>query len=321
MKRNDNGKKPIKRAAKNVPSLLTRGKAVKESARSVYRTIFVCLKDRGGFKLVYGHTIEWRMGPLDYEVKIWRKHNVDADMFVFFCDLTSIDVLSAFIDKGETEITCSDGTKSTVSFRHDTNEKSTLGINSLSQEYNPFMSYFTEVERWFSTGRDFLGVPISEFHLLHKKELELVERSYGISLNEHPHLIGTFASFLPTRLRADISRHEASGKSWIEFRCVDEFDEYGNASVEIYVKNKNGDNNITVKPRLASDYNFLIPFDPDFCRVEIRYGNKPIYRSEGYFIRGIALTLNVQESKLSIAGETVDRTSQHEIMIKAKTHE
>lgn len=67
---------------------------------SIYRTLLILEKEKGGWKFLYGHSIKWLMTPLDYSISSWIDFNIHKNVYVFAIDFSKKKPVDDMIDSG-----------------------------------------------------------------------------------------------------------------------------------------------------------------------------------------------------------------------------
>lgn len=258
-------------------------------AKNIYRTLYFCQKVRDVYMVFYGHSIHWELTSLDYEIKNWKKRNVQGNIYVFFSDLPELAVIDKFLKEKTIEIV-SNSHIYKLKFDWDQKDQSFLTNDLDEDEYKPFSSLCTRANYYYSEANfDHL----SDFFHSRKKAISRLEKDFFVPLMQNSQLLNTFTIYNPTRIETHIKkiRNDGDCKSGVDFIINDTFNKYQNCKVEFVIagegKKEKGQFILDETPA-----NIETNFDPEYFELSIRNYDEDLYIEKGYFLKSISVNMN-----------------------------
>lgn len=269
------------------------------SSRAVYRTIILLNKDR---KLLYGHSILWHLSGIDYTIPSWKKKNF-SQIDVFFKDIEKNDFENEIKDN-KLEIT-HNGSSFEVPFPTD-REKIFLEQKYDTEEYNPFINLCTWAEYFYSEN---YGDHDVEFLQLNNTLISSIEDQFNLPISKHPHLLGTFTVFTPTRLEEHFSGVDDAQNVGYEIEFTDYFLFYQGANVKVEASS-NGMINVYEYKLDGEKHTVQIGSVPDSVITTVNVDGEIIFRSSFSLLKKINIRSNILSTKhIEHNGEIITQTS------------
>lgn len=269
---------------------------------SIYRTLYFCQKTDDVYKVFYGHTIYWKLTPLDYVIEGWRKKNIQGDMHVFFSDLPNEAIIDQFLNEKNIEIE-SNSKKYTLIFDWEQNDSDFI-INEYSKdEYKPFISLCTKANYYFSeTDVEF----VDSFFQTKKEAILIFEKEFFVPLTNNPHLINTFAVYSPTRIETSIKniRDDNNLITGIRFIINDTFHEYQECEANFLLTSDENKEEGSFKLQNIPD-NIRTSFDPDYMELTIKDGENTVFVEKCSFIKSISINMNISSGSIKTTSGSV----------------
>lgn len=269
------------------------------SSRAVYRTIILLNKDRN---LLYGHAILWHLSEIDYTTPSWKKKNF-SQIDVFFKDIETNDFENQ-INDNKIEIT-HNGSSFEVPLPPD-REKLFLEQKNDIEEYNPFINLCTWAEYFYSENYEEHDV---EFLQLNNSLFSSIENQFNLPIVKHPHLLGTFTVFTPTRLEEHFRGVDDEKNVGYEIAFTDYFLFYQGANVKVEASS-NGVINVYEYKLDGEKHTVQTGSVPDSVITTVNMEGEMIFRSSFGLVKKISVRSSILSTKqIEHNGEIITQTS------------
>ena len=257
---------------------------------SIYRTLCFCQRVNGSYKIFYGHSIYWKLTGLDYVINGWKRKNIQGDIYAFFVDLPSRDAVEQLINSKHLEVVAN-SKKHSLIFDWEQSDTDFLINDASENEYKPFISLCSKATYYFSIIE---SEYIDEFLREKKEAISRLEDEFIVPLAKSPHLLNTFAVYIPTRIETSLQkiRDERNQIAGVEFFINDIFEEYQDCEVTYILSSEadkaQGSFKLSDEPKGISTR-----FDPDYMELSIRDGEEVIFEEKCHFIKSINVNMNI----------------------------
>jgi hypothetical protein len=269
--------------------------------KTILRTLLISDKKNG--QLVYGHSIRWGLLKLDYTINKWSTYNAGS-LSVFFKDLAE-DQLRPSLEQGYFNLNPDIDFKIHFNF----SETDTFFLEKSYEEnnFNPFIGLCTSVTAHF---QEFARSDIEIIEELHRRKdlLEVIREKYDVDLLKHPHLVGTFLTFEPTRIEEYCRAIETEQAIGYQIALTDTLNLYEGATVTIEAIA----NDKTHVEEFGLDLDIHIVdcgFMPDSQKVLVEHNGAIIYKSSyGFFKKLTVNTAIVGNKQIAFGGKLINQT-------------
>ncbi|MCK0746757.1 hypothetical protein [Chromohalobacter nigrandesensis] len=263
----------------------------------VFRTIVIAKKESGFWVFVYGHSIEWLLSPLDYNVNPWIKRNLKGRYYVFIADIDDYGIIEEWVRNNAIRI--STDTKTVViPLNNEQSERVFLDKlqERLISEYSPFIGHCSQSIVFFPEATD---VGFAESILEDEIVVDLLKKEYSIDFKKSPEIVGTYWVHSPTRL--DFESKFFDNKVSASVEVHDYFKLYQGADVEVTFFQDSQEYSFGFY--LDSETHLVdMGFEPDFIKVKVAQDGVVIYDYSSSFVKKVSFTLR-SLSGPSVVGE------------------
>jgi len=267
--------------------------------KNIQRTLLIAEIKTG--TLIYGHSINWLLSPLDYIVKEWKTFKIGG-ISIHYKDIENATEIETAIEAGQFNLP----PNLKIHFNLPDSDDFFIERSYEEENFNPFISLCTHAKVYFQDNPKAETSP-ADYLRAHKEAFETIEEKFQVNLIKHPHLVDTFTIFTPTRLEESFKGHHNDNLVGYEIALLDYFNLYSGAIVDL----ESTDEINTHKASFGLDSNIHqinCGFVPDKHTTTITLNDQIIYRSSFSLVKRISTTINIaSERKIKFGDCTIQQ--------------
>lgn len=263
----------------------------------VCRTIVVLDSDN---RLLYGHSIFWKLSALDYVVRSWKKKKF-GHIAVYFSDLDEFEIHSVMESR---QLVLNFESESIVVVIPSESEEAFLEQSYDADEYNPFGSLCAAVKYFFPANAKFDADYLSD----NKERFAQIESEFGLSVSTCPHLLETFSVYTPIRLEEDFRGIEDHRGTGYEIAFSDPFSLYQGANVLVQAMTDGAVNEHSYS--LDKEQHVVVTGSvPDSVVTSVTFAGKLVFRSSFSLLKKISISSSiVSQRHVEHKGEVITQS-------------
>lgn len=271
--------------------------------RRIHRTLL--LVDNKTETIIYGHSIDWILSDLDYNIKNWKAFNIGC-ISVYFKDIENISEVNESINAGVFDL--SPDQKCKIYFDFPESENFFIEKSYEEENFSPFISLCSYADVYFRDTTTARTNP-ADYLQAQKETFDIIKEKFQVDLIKYPHLLGTFTNFTPTRLEESFRGIKDDNVVGYEVALVDYFNLYKGAVVNLESTDETN-SHVTTFSLDNEMHQINSGFVPDKQVTTVILDGVTIYRSSFGLIKKINVNTNIIEQKnIRYKGQTIQQTT------------
>ncbi|MGX9763291.1 hypothetical protein [Pseudomonas shahriarae] len=271
--------------------------------RRIFRTLL--LVDNKTETLIYGHTIEWILSDLDYNIKKWKTFSTGS-ISVYFKDIEDILEVNESIRAGVFDL--SPDQKYKIHFDFPESEYFFIEKSYDEENFSPFINLCSFAEVHFRDLPTTATNPV-DYLQAQKETFDIIREKFQVDLIKSPHLLDTFTIFTPTRLEEIFRGLKDENVVGYEVALVDYFNLYKGAVVNLESTDETN-SHVTTFNLDNEMHQINSGFVPDKQVTTVILDGITIYRSSFGLIKKINVNANIIEQKnIRYRNRTIQQTT------------